>query len=72
MLIDLITFEKSEKTSIDLIGANIEEAEKRNCDIFEFRGFNSEKIKRTSVAQTKKEESANTADFVRPSKPLVE
>ena len=44
LLIDLITFEKSEKTSIDLIGANIEEAKKRNCDIFEFRGFNSEKI----------------------------
>ena len=44
LLIDLITFEKSKKISEDLIGANIAEAKKRNCDIFEFRGFNNEKI----------------------------
>ena len=44
LLIDLITFQESNQTSKDLIGANIKEAKKRNCDIFEFRGFNNEKI----------------------------
>jgi len=44
LLIDLITFHESSKTSKNLIGANIEEAKRRNCDIFEFRGFNNEKI----------------------------
>ena len=44
LLIDLITFQESYKTSKDLIGANITEAKKRNCDIFEFRGFNNTKI----------------------------
>ena len=44
LLIDLITFHESNKTSKNLIGANIAEAKRRNCDIFEFRGFNNEKI----------------------------
>ncbi len=44
LLIDLITFHESSKTSKDLIGANIAEAQRRSCDIFEFRGFNSKKI----------------------------
>ena len=44
LLIDLMTFDKSETTSINLIGSSIEESKRRNCDIFEFRGFNEEKI----------------------------
>ena len=44
LLIDLNAFKDSDKTSKNLIGANIMEAKRRNCDIFEFRGFDSEKI----------------------------
>jgi len=38
-LIDLILLKKSKEISINLIGSCIQEAKKRNCDIFEFRGF---------------------------------
>ena len=44
LLIDLITLKEPNKTSKNLIGANITEAKRRNCDIFEFRGFDNEKI----------------------------
>ena len=44
LLIDLNAFKESHKTSINLIGANIMEAKRRNCDIFEFRGFDDKKI----------------------------
>jgi hypothetical protein len=44
LLIDLNAFKEPNKTSINLIGANIMEAKRRNCDIFEFRGFDNEKI----------------------------
>ena len=38
-LIDLISLKKNKEITINLIGSCIEEAKKRNCDIFEFRGF---------------------------------
>ena len=44
LLIDLITLKEPNKTSVNLIGTNIAEAKRRNCDIFEFRGFDNEKI----------------------------
>ena len=44
-LIDLITFDKND-SSVNLIGACINEAKKRNCDIFEFRGFNNDVLKK--------------------------
>jgi len=44
LLIDLMTFNQPNKTSKDLIGSNIAEAKRRNCDIFEFRGFCNTKI----------------------------
>ena len=43
-LIDLVSFDKKEETSKNLIGSCIKEAKKRNCDIFEFRGFDKTKI----------------------------
>jgi hypothetical protein len=43
LLIDLITLNDFDQTSKNLIGANIKEAKKRNCDIFEFRGFSEVK-----------------------------
>ena len=45
LLIDLIVFNDFDQTSKNLIGANIKEAKKRNCDIFEFRGFNEKNRK---------------------------
>ena len=39
LLIDLMTLNNFDQTSKNLIGVNIKEAKKRNCDIFEFRGF---------------------------------
>jgi len=42
-LIDLISIDKSRDTLTNLIGACIKEAKKRNCDIFEFRGFDKSK-----------------------------
>jgi len=45
LLIDLIVFDDFDETSKNLIGANIKEAKKRNCDIFEFRGFNEQNRK---------------------------
>ena len=44
LLIDINAFKEPGKTSTNLIGANIMEAKRRNCDIFEFRGFDNEKI----------------------------
>ena len=44
LLIDINAFKDPGKTSTNLIGANIIEAKRRNCDIFEFRGFDNEKI----------------------------
>ena len=38
-LIDLIPLEEDKNISINLIGASIKEAKKRNCDIFEFKIF---------------------------------
>ena len=43
LLIDLMTFNNVDETSKNLIGANIREAKRRNCDIFEFRGFDEKK-----------------------------
>ena len=43
-LIDLISLDKKDEISTNLIGACIKEAKKRNCDIFEFRGFNKDKV----------------------------
>ena len=42
-LIDLISVDKSSNVSINLIGSCIKEAKKRNCDTFEFRGFDKSK-----------------------------
>ena len=44
LLIDLNAFKDEKKTSKNLIGANIMEAKRRNYDIFEFRGFDDEKV----------------------------
>jgi len=38
-LIDLISLDKKKDLSINLIAACMQEAKKRNCDVFEFRGF---------------------------------
>ena len=46
-LIDLISLDKKNKTSINLIGSCIKEAKERNCDIFEFRGFS--KLERSYI-----------------------
>ena len=40
--IDLITLNDFKETSKNLIGANIQEAKRRNYDIVEFRGFDKE------------------------------
>ena len=40
--VDLITLDDSVNISRNLIGANIKEAKKRNCDIFELRGFDKQ------------------------------
>ena len=42
LIIDLITLNDFKETSKNLIGANIQEAKRRNCDIVEFRGFDKE------------------------------
>ena len=42
-LIDLISVDKNSNVSINLIGSCIKEAKKRNCDTFEFRGFDKSK-----------------------------
>ena len=42
LIIDLITLNDFKETSKNLIGANIQEAKRRNYDIVEFRGFNKE------------------------------
>ena len=43
-LIDLVLFVNKNQTSKNLIGSNIKEAKKRNCDIFEFKFFDKSKI----------------------------
>ena len=42
LIIDLITLNDFKETSKNLIGANIQEAKRRNYDIVEFRGFDKE------------------------------
>ena len=42
LLVDLITLDDNSNMSRNLIGANIKEAKKRNCDIFELRGFDKQ------------------------------
>ena len=44
LLLDLVTLDHSQEVSKNLIGTNIAEARRRNCDIFEFRGFDKEKV----------------------------
>ena len=43
LLIDLMTLNNFDGASKNLIGANIGEAKRRNCDIFEFRGFDKKR-----------------------------
>ena len=40
-LIDLVSLNQTKDVSINLIGACINEANKRKCHIIEFRGFNN-------------------------------
>ena len=43
-LVDLISIDKKNEILTSLIGVCINEAKKRKCDIFEFRGFNGSKL----------------------------